>query len=260
MRRSAILFSVLTASCTDPSSRPSASQADKKGPPSREVEKGPKNYDDARGLLAGLFKGPGKTWYCACRYDGRRKVDARACGLPTDLGAPERRGRVEWEHVVPAATFGKRLPAWDGAHPECERARKRGRECLRMVSPAFNRMEADLYNLRPVVGSVNELRGSRAMSEIRGDDGVGRCDLEVHRGQVEPPDPVKGDVARIYLHMEARYPGRGIVDRRDRDAYLRWSREDPASSEECALIRRIEALMGYSSPVYGEACPVRASD
>lgn len=254
MRRSQILLCVLTASCTDPTPRPSASSPATKARSSQEPAQGPSSYEDARSLLSRLFKGPARTWYCACRYDARRQVDPKACGLPADLGARDRRTRVEWEHVVPAATFGKGLPGWDGAAPECERRQLRGRNCLRLVSPAFNRMEADLYNLRPVVGSVNELRGSRAMSEIRGEKGVGRCDFEVDRGQVEPPNGVKGDVARIYLHMEKRYPGRGIVDRRDRDEYLRWDREDPAGPEECALIRRIEQLMGYSSAVYRKAC------
>lgn len=153
--------------------------------------------------------------------------------------------------MVPAATFGKRLPGWEG-DPKC--SGQRGRDCVRMTSKRFNRMEADLYNLRPAVGSVNELRGSRALTEVPGNKTLGRCIFEAEGGRAEPKDAVKGDVARIYLHMEATYPGLRIVDPRDRDDYERWDRKDPVDAAECALYARIEKLMGYPSPVVTPRC------
>ena len=115
-------------------------------------------------------------------------------------------------------------------------------------------MEGDLHNLRPAVGVVNELRGSRALTEIEGEERLGRCDFEVDGGRAEPRDAVKGDLARIYLDMDRAYPGLGVVDRRDRHVYERWSREDPVTAAECALVRRIAQLQGRRNEVVEAAC------
>lgn len=213
---------------------------------------GPATFREARPLLEALFPGPGRSLYCDCAYDTSGRVDPAACGLPSSLGKGERRTRMEWEHVVPAATLGKTFPEWREGHPRC--GRKTGRSCLRKISAEFNRMEADLFNIRPAVGSINELRGSRALSEIAGDRRLGRCEFEVDGGQAEPRDAIKGDLARIYLDMETTYPGRDLIDPRDRDDYIRWSREDPVDPAECALVRAIAKKQGRPNRTVEEAC------
>lgn len=220
----------------------------------RAFAPGPRDYDEARRELARLFAGPGRSLYCDCPYDADRGTDQRGCGIPADLGAPSRRDRVEWEHVVPASRLGRRLPEREG-DPACGDAR--GRACLRIASARFRRLEGDLHNLRPAVGAINELRGSRALTEIEGKRRVGQCDFEVDRGRAEPRDAVKGDLARIYLDMDRAYPDLGIIDRRDRAVYERWSREDPVDPAECDLVRRIAAIQGRANQVVETACTAR---
>ncbi len=214
---------------------------------------GPRSYREAKRILPELFPGPARTFYCECVYDVARAVDPAACGLPEELGSAERRVRLEWEHVVPAATFGRSFPEW-GGHPDCKK--RRGRRCVRRTSEAFNRMEGDLFNIRPAVGAVNQVRGSRAMAEIPGDHSLGACHFELDGGRAEPRDAVKGDVARIYLYMEETYPGRGIIDPRDLATYERWSRDDPVDAEECGLGRRIAEVMGRQNPVLDRECRI----
>lgn len=212
---------------------------------------GPKNYEEARRLLPRLFAGPGRSLYCDCAYDRDRKVDPQSCGLPSDLGTPSRRRRIEWEHVVPARMLGRKLPGWEG-DPRC--GGKTGRDCLRIVSEAFNRMEGDLHNLRPAVGSVNETRGSRALCDVPRGKRLGGCSFVVQGGRAEPRNEVKGDVARIYLDMNEAYPGLDLIDRRDFDDYERWSRLDPVDATECKLSRGIARLQGRSNQVVERAC------
>jgi deoxyribonuclease-1 len=39
----------------------------------------------------------------------------------------------------------------------------------------------------------------------------GACDVEIAERKIEPRPEIRGDIARIYLYMEASYPGRGII-------------------------------------------------
>lgn len=212
---------------------------------------GPKSYYEARRILKELYPGPAKTFYCGCRYDAKRQVDARRCGLPRDLSNSERSQRVEWEHIVPASIYGRTFLAWNG-HPQC--GKTKGRSCARKVSKEFSHMEANLYNLKPSVGSINSLRGNRTMTDLPGDQYKGQCHFETESGKVEPKDSIKGNIARIYFYMNKAYPNRNIIEPENRDNYLLWDVLDPVDADECALARDIEQLQGHQNGIVESRC------
>jgi len=89
-------------------------------------------------------------------------------------------------------------------------------------------MEADLYNLVPAVGEVNARRSNFSMAMIPGEPRVfGRCDLEIENRKMEPRPEIRGDVARIYLYLDAAYPGHGIISRENRMLFAAWNKSDP---------------------------------
>ncbi len=235
-----------------PSSSPpkSPSQADK----GKENEtnpqfsnKHPKDFDEAKRVLKSLY-GQGKDFYCDCDYDLKSKqvIDPSSCGFK----AHSSRGRrIEWEHVVPASIYGRKIKSWSEGDAACvdHGQMKRGRNCAREVSNVFRQMEADLYNLRPAVGELNRARANFSFGEVAGEArAFGACDFEVKNQLVEPRPAVRGDIARIYFYMDSRYPGFGILPAEQIALFEAWHREDPLDEEEIQRLEALEDVQGNS--------------
>jgi deoxyribonuclease-1 len=207
----------------------------------------PRNFDEAKDILRKLYP-RGVEIYCGCPYDLERKnrIDAAACGYK---GQGARSRRIEWEHVVPASAFGQRFSEWKNGHPSCEERgrKKKGRDCARATSEVFARMEADLYNLLPAIGELNAARSNYPFGEVGGEPReFGRCDFEVGHRVVEPRNEIRGDLARIYFYMDARYPGFDIVNKKNEGLLSAWDRDDPMDESERARIQRIGEIQGNS--------------
>lgn len=104
----------------------------------------------------------------------------------------------------------------------------------------------DIHHLRPTDVQVNSTRGNKDFDN-GGDavDGCGGCATD--GDSFEPPDEVKGDVARMILYMAVRYEGNdSFADLEPNDqvnngsapkmgkisALLEWHAEDPPSAFE----------------------------
>jgi deoxyribonuclease-1 len=176
----------------------------------------------------------------------------RCCHRPSD---PER-ARLEWEHAVPAATLGGALSAWREGDPRCTKRGKpfRGRRCARRVSAEFRRMEGDMHNLFPAIGELNAARAALAPGLVPGEPrAFGSCDFEIDATHVEPRPAARGDLARAYLYMDARYPASGILASAELRALVEiWQRDDPPDDWERARNRLIAAAQGNPNPFIGE--------
>ena len=214
-----------------------------------------KSFRKAKRILAELYADHRQTFYCDCGFDADKRVDYEGCAY-TPKRANVRASRVEWEHIVPAEAFGRSFVEWREGHPECERKGRafKGRRCARATSPLFRQMEADLHNLVPAIGELNGLRSNYRMAAIPGEErNFGSCDVEIEDRSIEPPDEVKGDVARIYFYMDQAYPKRGIVSRSMRRLLESWARMDPVDAWECERARRL-ASVSVPNPVLEVAC------
>lgn len=190
------------------------------------------------------------TFYCGCRWTWRGRsggvIDHASCGYRVRANA-ERAARMEWEHVVPASNFGQSRPCWKAG----------GRERCQKTDAEFARMEADLHNLTPAVGEVNEDRGNFRFAELGAPDrrvakeSYGRCAIRIDAASrsVEPPDAVKGQVARIYLYMHDRY--RLSMSAQQQKLMLAWHQQYPPTDWERERDRRIAAVMGHGNPFVG---------
>ncbi len=181
------------------------------------------------------------TFYCGCDYAPapnpsnpertRLTPDASTCGLEPRKNA-NRAGRIEWEHVVPAWEFGHQLQCWqEGGRKACGK------------DPVFRRMEADLYNLVPAVGELNGDRSNFRFGMIEGEPRVyGACDFEVDFKQrvAEPPESVRGDIARTYFYMEDQYSLH--ISRKQRQLFEAWSKLDPVDDAERERSERIQKV------------------
>nr|WP_319528419.1 endonuclease [Pseudomonas laurentiana] len=185
--------------------------------------------------------------YCGCKWTWVGKsggrIDAESCGYQT-REQQSRAERTEWEHIVPAWTFGHQRQCWQNG----------GREHCVNDDPVFRAMEADLFNLYPAVGEVN---GDRSNFNYGMANGVapqyGQCKTRVDFDQraAEPRDEVKGLVARTTFYMFDRY--KLSMSAQQQQLLMAWDKQYPVSSWEKERDRRIAAVMGHSNPfVTGE--------
>lgn len=197
------------------------------------------SFSAAKKLLPATYPQGIRSLYCGCRWFGG------FLDLTTCQAIPGRaRMRLEWEHVVCASRFGRSFEVWRG-HPKC---RAKGRECARRLSLAFNFMEADLHNIVAAVGYVNSRRGNLPFGDISKGDFTEICGLKLGRFVVQPPNGIKGPVARAYLYMAESYPERVILANHERQLFESWHRDysvTPAERRRNLIITRIQ---GNSNP------------
>jgi deoxyribonuclease I len=220
-----------------------------------------RSFDEAKKALLHIYEtAPAKSdLYCGCPFlpePGRGlRVDLSPCGYAPAKDAA-RAGRIEWEHAVPAAAFGRSFAEWREGSERCvdgKGKRFKGRTCAR-TSADFARMEGDLHNLFPVVGEVNGLRGdlpmglADALHKERGTFHFGSCGSAIELGVFMPRREVRGDLARAYKYMDAAYPGRGIIDDAHRGMFDRWDAEDPPDEWERDRNQRIAERQGNLNP------------
>jgi deoxyribonuclease-1 len=207
-------------------------------------------FDRAKDLLLELHRDNAIDLYCACRYDQQKQVDHKSCGYKVRKDATRAR-RIEYEHIVPASVFGQKMPGWSEGDPQCERNGKpyKGRDCAARTSEVFRYMEADLYNLQPVVGEVNGDRGNLPMGIIPGEPrAYGACDVEIVDGLFEPRPEIRGDIARTYKYMDWAYPDFGIMESVDRAMIDQWDKADPVDNWERERAERIAKVQGNRNP------------
>tara|TARA_R110001599_G_scaffold153651_1_gene338954 strand:+ start:579 stop:1097 length:519 start_codon:yes stop_codon:yes gene_type:complete len=159
-----------------------------------------------------------------------------------------RQDRIEWEHVVPASDFGRQRPCWRNAPQGTS-----GRDHCGRVDVTYQVMEADPHNLIPVIGALNAIRSNYRFGMVSAgteDPLILGCGFKVAReggGRfIEPPDAVKGKIARVYFYMEDRYGHRiGRSQRRVLDA---WNRQFPPDAFEIERDQRLSMATGVSNP------------
>jgi deoxyribonuclease-1 len=180
--------------------------------------------------------------YCGCKWNWVGKsggrIDAKSCGLQARK-QETRAQRTEWEHIVPAWTFGHQRQCWQNG----------GREHCVSDDPVFQAMEADLFNLYPAVGEVN---GDRSNFNYGMASGVapqyGQCKTKVDFDQhaAEPRDEVKGLVARTTFYMFDRY--NLSMSRQQQQLLMAWDKQFPVTLWEKERNKRIAAIMGHPNP------------
>lgn len=185
-----------------------------------------------------------KTLYCGCKTVGNKKIDIKSCGYRIQKNE-ERALRLEWEHVVPAEAFGNNFKEWRFPKENC--GLNSGRKCAKK-NPKFDEMEGDLYNLVPEVGELNGLRSNFSMAELgESTRDFGGCQAKLNSNKFSPMNKSKGVVARIYMNMDNRYPGMGIISDKNRKLFEAWDNLYPVTELECRRWRVFSDFQGYQN-------------
>ncbi|MCR8666210.1 endonuclease [Aestuariibaculum sp. M13] len=124
------------------------------------------------------------------------------------------------------------------------------------ASPALSTSEpgsgTDVHNLRACDGDMNSSRNNRLFEE-----GSGNAHI-TNSGEWYPGDEWKGDVARIIMYMNLRYPTQcpannaassdNTYSQEMPDIFLKWNKEDPVSNVELQRNQVLEGIQGNRNP------------
>lgn len=216
----------------------------------------PANFSQAKKEALKIYKDHPTTFYCNCPIDWQNKkgvVDLEACGYKIRKNENRAR-RVEWEHVVPASKFvdfetdGEQRSCWkEGGRKNCSKN-----------DDVFKLMEGDLHNIQPAIGEINGDRGNLPFFEWEStaDSVYGSCPIKIDfkRDQVDPPDAVKGQIARIYLYMYEKYNLKYSVGELIQMDH--WNKIYPVNAWECERDRKIAKIQGNHNQYVKDACDV----
>ncbi|MEN4978907.1 deoxyribonuclease I [Erwinia billingiae] len=186
------------------------------------------------------------SFYCGCKihWKGKKGVpDLASCGYQVRKNA-NRAKRIEWEHVVPAWTFGHQRQCWqNGGRKQCAK------------DAGYRQIETDLHNLQPSIGEVNGDRGNFMYSQWNGGERqYGQCEMKIDfkNKQAEPPARARGAIARTWFYMRDRY--QIDMSRQQTQLMTVWNKQYPVSSWECERDNRIARVQGNHNPYVQQAC------
>jgi len=198
-----------------------------------------------------------KTFYCGCSYDANKIINLEKCGYQVRK-SKKRASHVEVEHVVPADKLCGKTQEWLRGSDACMDHKGhsyKGRRCASENNPSCIMAYNDLHNLRPAIGEINNDRSDFSFGDIeQHDHNYGACSFKIKNRVVDPPREVHGDIARIYLHMNAAYPELNILTEDEVEFFKIWSQTDPVTIAECRQNQKIFSVQGTSNLVVKEQC------
>lgn len=206
----------------------------------------PSSFAQSKKIVHQLFQNHPQTIYCGCTYQNKT-VHLDSCGM-SDAKEKSRAHRIEIEHVMAVEHFSQHFACW--RTPMCTNARGKafkGRKCCELVDARFRHVEAELYNLWPAVGLVNQARSNYRFGVLPGDERYYGCSLKIDKRlrRVEPADEVKGIVARAYLFMSEYY--QISLSSAQRQLFVAWNRQFAPTPWERQWAQQIAVIEGYEN-------------
>lgn len=204
------------------------------------------NFSQAKAYAAQINNGAPGTFYCGCKiqWQGKKGVpDLASCGYQVRKNA-DRANRIEWEHVVPAWSFGHQRQCWqNGGRKNCAK------------DEDYRRMETDLHNLQPSIGEVNGDRGNFMYSQWNGGESqYGQCAMKIDfkNKLAEPPERARGAIARTWFYMRDQYQLQ--MSKQQTQLMTAWDKQYPVTAWECERDNRIARVQGNHNPYVQQAC------
>jgi len=201
--------------------------------------------------------------YCWCSYDEKKNI-SNNCWFDSEKDS-QRAKKIEWEHVVPAENFWKNFKEWRDWNKNCVDSKGKsfkGRSCAEKMNKEYQLMQSDVYNLIPAIWELNAIRSNHSYAEIIGEEKeFWTCDFEVQKVKlnktttvsIEPPNNIKGDVARIYRYMDKTYWFKLISDK-NKKIFEAWEKIDPVDKKECEIYKLKKKIQNNKMFILEEAC------
>ena len=219
--------------------------------PLTDFGQSPQSFAQAKKLANRVFARHPQTLYCHCRYDANHRIDLSSCGM-AEAAVQKRATRMEWENMMPAENFGRHFQCWREALCQTPTGKRyKGRRCCEKIDARFRHLEAELFNLWPAVGLVNQARSNYRYAQLPNKQPFYGCKFAVDKDsrRVEPPDVAKGVVARANLFVAEHY--HIALSPSQRQLFMAWSQQFPATAWEKEWASQVSAIEGYGNPYIG---------
>ena len=155
----------------------------------------------------------GNTFYCESAFD-----------KPSPI--------LTVSHIYPTALITKEFG--------CRSARS----CLRS-SPKFEQIMSDLHNMVPVNSFYHFKLKNSVFGSLESSNEANECGIKKRYNIIEPPDRIKGDIARIHFYMHKQYN----LPLNNSFLFLKsWAKKDPPSKGEIEKNIRIKKIQGNDNP------------
>lgn len=116
-------------------------------------------------------------------------------------------------------------------------------ECL-SSNERYMKITSDLHNIVPSDSNFEFKRKGARFGDLAESIQANSCGIRKDLHVIEPPDDVKGDVARILFHMSEKYDLPLDVDP---SLLKQWHEIDPPSQEEISRNKSIAIYQGYEN-------------
>ena len=208
----------------------------------------PTNFSDAKKIAAKLFSNHKQTLYCQCDYKKNKKISLESCHMEP-ANSHIRAHNMEWEHIVPASKLATGHACWTQNICQHNSGKKyHGRKCCENIDKEFQLAEAELYNLWPANGLINQLRENYSYAALPFTDYAYGCKFIVDNinHQIEPSDDSKGIVARasLFTFKKNHLP----LDATQQDLFQLWDLLYPPSKWELTWAKKVASIEGYDNP------------
>ncbi len=135
-------------------------------------------------------------------------------------------------HIYPTAFITKEL----GCRSE--------RSCLRS-NPEYETIISDMHNMVAVNSFYLFKLKDSVFGNLEDSNEANECGIKKRYNIVEPPDRIKGDIARIHFYIHKQYN----LPLNNSFSFMKaWDKKDPPSKEEIEKNERIQKTQGNSNP------------
>lgn len=113
----------------------------------------------------------------------------------------------------------------------------------------YRQIASDLHNIVPVQSRIEMRRRNAKYEQLAATAPLGDCGIRESTQFIEPPQRVKGDVARTVAYMVSTYdlPWVGTAS-----VFLNWNEIDPPDDSELTRHNRIVDIQGNANPFVQE--------
>lgn len=189
---------------------------------------------------------------CSYIYDPKTCMDKTLVDTST-CSVKEKKQTMQWMQVVPDTFYGRNMACMN--EKVCVSTFTgqpyKGKLCCRISNAEYRKMEAELFNLIPVVSAIAKKHEGKPFGEVKKPKQlVGK--VKIDDNYIEPPDDVKGDIARVYLYMDKRYDLQ--LTPQERALFERWHALDAVDAKECSIAKIIKKVQNVSNPWIDEGC------
>lgn len=181
------------------------------------------NYKEARTIFWHKVYPYGHTLYCGEKFTNSKRAISKK--------------KINVEHVFAASWMTDAIGC--GTRKQCRKS-----------SIRFNRAEADLHNMYPVLAKINSSRNNLQFGIIAGEKHKFGCDFERSDKLAEPREVSRGNIARSILYMSDEYKFEIPVNMRK--LMLEWHKIDPPDSDEIRRNYLIYKLQGTVNKYIGK--------